>query len=744
MNAKTIAARAVTHLLLVPLALVSSGLQAQETLPKDDTLQEVTVTAKIDTYTAHDTSIGSKFPVNVMDVPATVQVLNQSFIADKLAVSLEDLYPYVVGMTREGPAAAGFTLRGYTNSATNTLINNLTTDGLPGGASRFGSPTTANVERVEVLKGPGSVLYGSMNPGGLINIVTKSPSAKQVNRASFSAGDYAGNQGKAGTGFQGMFDSTGPIDPEQHWLYRFIGSYEDAPAWRQFDFARNYYVFPSLTRRFGENTEVTVKAEFHRERRFAIQDQALVAPGNLVANVPSDHSIVYQDPQNEAFDRGNVYNLTAKHHFENGWTANLNYRNVSHADGRRILENRSINVAVPLSNSTITQRLRDTYNTRDYAYYDLNAYREFGPDSFKNTLLLGVSDGFETHRFTRYIFQNVIGAPISVYNPVHGLVTYPTVNATTGARPTQIAISKYYNFGIYVSDQIKFGEHWVASLGLRREKYRTLYFDEAVLLNGNQINPGQRNNPESTVPSFGLVFQPSGSLSLYASYAESFKPTPPNSVAFGAPLPPPEKANQKEIGVKANLFDRRMEVLLSLYDIQRTDVVEPVPNVFDPVTGIQVYRALSNKSQGVELSINLQPVENWQTQIGFTYDDAHVTNSAATNLLNAKLANAPRESGNLWTRYNVPSGSLKGFGAGLGIVYTGDRNAVVDNRSPQMLTIPSNVRADIALYYRWRNYDFALNVNNVTDKSYIAGGDAPTDLVPGAPRKISALVNVKF
>ena len=87
---------------------------------------------------------------------------------------------------------------------------------------------------------------------------------------------------------------------------------------------------------------------------------------------------------------------------------------------------------------------------------------------------------------------------------------------------------------------------------------------------------------------------------------------------------------------------------------------------------------------------------------------------------------------------------LKGFGAGLGIVFTGERNAVVDNRSPQKVTIPSNTRADLALYYQWRRYDFALNVNNITDRSYIAGGDAPTDLVPGAPRKITASVNVRF
>src|SRR5438552_1132667 len=86
-------------------------------------------------------------------------------------VQLEAFYPYVVGMTRESQAASGFTLRGFTNNATNTLLNNIQFDGQSGGASRFGSPTTANVERVEVLKGPNSVLYGAMSPGGIINIV---------------------------------------------------------------------------------------------------------------------------------------------------------------------------------------------------------------------------------------------------------------------------------------------------------------------------------------------------------------------------------------------------------------------------------------------------------------------------------------------------------------------------------------------------------------------------------------------
>ena len=708
-------------------------------------LEAFTVNTSIGTYSETTNTAAGKIPIEMKDVAATLQVLNANFIGDKLAASLEDLYPYVVGMTRESPASAGFTLRGYTNSATNTMINNLTTDGLPGGASRFGSPTTANVERVEVIKGPNSVLYGAMNPGGLINIVTKQPSAKRANSAFVSASSYAGHQGRNGGGFSTSWDSTGPIDSGKHWLYRFIAAYEDAPAWRQYDWTRNYYYFPSLTYRLDENTEATFKLEVHREHRFAIQDQALVAPASLAANVPTDHALVYQDPGNTAYDRGDVYNLSAMHRFASQWVAKLNVRDVQHTDGRRLLENRSVNVATPLANSTITQRLRDTWNRRRYAYYDLDVYGDVGTDAFKQTLLFGVNGGYETHNFTRWLFQNAIGPAINVYNPVHGLDAYPTTNATTGTGPTQIGVSKYYNYAAYASDQIKLGKQWRVSLGVHTEKYDTKYTDFAVLVpSGKWVNPGEANHPRSTVPSVGLVYEPLDHLSLYASYAESFKPTPPNSVAVGAPQPDPETANQKEVGVKADFLNHQLEFLLSLYAIDRKDVVEPVPNVFDPATGIQVYRSLSNKSEGLEVSINFQPVRHWQTQIGYAYNDARVTQSAALSLINARLANAPQNSGNLWTRYNIPGGAWRGFGISAGIVCTGEQNLVLDNRPTQMLRIPAVTRGDLSFYYKWQRYEFALNVNNVTDRSYIAGGDAPTDVVPGAPRKITASVRFPF
>jgi iron complex outermembrane receptor protein len=698
------------------------------------------VSTTVGTYNESTTSAGSKTPMNMRDVAGTIQVLNASFIEDKRAQSLEDLYPYIVGMTRESPAASGFTLRGFTNNSTNTLLNNITTDGLPGGASRFGSPTTANVDRVEVLKGPVSVLYGSMNPGGIINIVTKQPQATPGHSLTTTLASFVGAQGKQSAGESAALDSTGPLDADKHWLYRFVGYYEDVPTWRHFDWGRNYYFFPSFAYRPDKDTDVTIKVEVWRQHRFSIQDQSLVAPFGLIANVPSDHSIVYQDRQNAEYDRAEVYNLVFSHHFLNDWTVKFNVRTVQHVDGRRLLENNGLVSVLPVEDSSVQQRLRDTWNRRRYAYYDLNLYRDFGPEALKHTLLFGLAGGFETHDFNRWIFKNVAGPNINVYQPVHGLTTYPAYDPVAG--PTQIAISKYYNYAAYVSDQIKIGHHWHASFGVHTEKYDTKYTDLA-LKNGAFVNPGKVNRSTSTVPSAGLVYQPADTMSLYASYAESFKPSPPQIVdGYGAGFPP-EKANQKEIGAKADFLNHRLGLLLSIYDITRSNVSEPVPQLFD-ANGVQVYRNLSSVSRGVELSVNYQPEPYFQMQLGYTSDDAHVSQSAQPTVIGAQLANAPRQSGNFWTRYNVPDGALRGFGVGFGLIYTGARNGVLSNVSTSMLTIPSNTRADLAFYYKWKHCDCAINVTNLTDRSYIGSADASTDVVPGAPRKITVSARYAF
>ncbi|MBI2813662.1 MAG: TonB-dependent receptor [Opitutae bacterium] len=706
-------------------------------------LETFTVTTSIGTYNEHTTSAGSKTPMDMKDIAGTVQVLNASFIEDKLARSLEDLYPYVVGMTRESQAASGFTLRGFTNNATNTLLNNIQYDGLSGGAARFGSPTTANVDRVEVIKGPNSVLYGAMSPGGIINIVSKSPLAKRANSLSFSVAGFAGQNVSFGEkmGYSATLDTAGPIDSGKRWLYRFIASYDEVATFRRFDWGRNYYFYPSLTYRLNKNTEVTLKIEIIRQRRFSINDQQLVAPFGLISLVPSDHSLVYQDPENAEYDRNEVYSLVATHRFADRWTAKYNVRTVQHVDGRILLENRVVNSVLPVENSTITQRLRDTWNRRRYAYHDFTVYGDVGPEKFRHTLLFGADYGYEMENFNRWIFANVTGPAINIYNPVPKLTTYPVYNPAVG--PTQIALQKYYNYGFYFSDQIKIGKQWRASAGIHTDTYNSRYRDSARRSNGTLINPGTYNDSKSTVPSFGLVYQPAETISFYGSYAEGFKPAIAQSVdAFGVGRPP-EKANQKEVGFKADFLGSTLGVLFSYYDITRNNVTEAPAGLID-ANGVQIFRTLSQRNQGVELSVNYQPKPYVQMQVGFTNMDARVTDTAQPLLMNARLANAPSSSGNFWIRYNVPEGGLRGFGVGFGAIYTGERNGLVSNVAAGMLTIPSNTRADLAFYYKWKRCDFAVNITNITDRSYIASADAVEDVIPGAPRKVTASLRYTF
>ena len=226
--------------LLLPVA----GLCAQEAAPANPPagevvqLQTFTVTTAIGKYVESMTSAGSKLPMDMKELPNTVQVLNASFLNDTLAQNLDDVYGYVVGMTRVATGATDFNLRGFTSNGAGLNLHNMQVDGLPGLTTRFGSPNTSNIERVEVLKGPASMLYGLINPGGMINLVTKVPKEKRSTTVTGTLSTYAGDISSLGDKFSysGTLDTTGPIDAGKHWLYRLIVKGEDRDSFRKKQF----------------------------------------------------------------------------------------------------------------------------------------------------------------------------------------------------------------------------------------------------------------------------------------------------------------------------------------------------------------------------------------------------------------------------------------------------------------------------------------------------------------------------
>lgn len=254
------------------------------------------------------------------------------------------------------------------------------------------------------------------------------------------------------------------------------------------------------------------------------------------------------------------------------------------------------------------------------------------------------------------------------------------------------------------------------------------------------------------------MFHPIADFSLYASYCEGFKPQAPGNVdVTDRPNFPSETSTQLEIGVKADAFNHKLTGGVSVYDIRKKNVLTatgtnaPSGNPIANLSGLQ-------EGKGVEATVAYQPLPHWQVQIGYTYIDARVKTSTTVTLPGALLDNSPHNAGNLWTRYNVPKGQLKGLGIGFGLVYAGVRQAIITN-IPTTITVnattraviatgrlelPGFTRSDLAVYYRRGRLDYALNVGNLLDRTYVSGAipaDA-TRLKAGDPRKLTFSVKV--
>lgn len=696
-----------------------------------------TVTTSLERYAETNSSAGSKVAMEVKDMPYTLQVLNSAFLDDVRSSRLEDAFGYVTGLHKQGTNANAFTLRGF--SAAGSNLQSVQVDGLPGPASRFASPPTVNVERMEVLKGPTSVLYGQGNPGGLLNIVTKSPQEKRRTTLSTFVTTYSGQTSSFGTDNSYTFslDTTGPIDAAKKWLYRLVVSYEDQSSFRDYYYQENIYVHPSLTYRFSADTSITIKVDHVREERQA--NDGLAVPFRDLALLPPIN-VSYQSPSERDTDYGDSITAFFQTRLFDRWTVRASYRNTWHTDSRFSLETAQgaiVSNATDFRLSTIRPRFRVQENQKGYDFVDANAFATFEHGEVKHTVLLGWNGGNEWLRTNRLAFGPFV-TPVNLYRSV------PNAPSVYPATPTglQDRQTNFWNYGAYISDQIKVGNRLDALVGFRWDKQDS-YQKEITPTRVRGIKPSE----SATLPSAGLVFHATPGLSLYGNYSEGFKPQNPGNVdANDNPSFPPESSEQVELGFKIDAFEHRLIASVGVYDIKKKNVLTttgttaPSGNTIANLSGLQ-------QSKGFEVDVAYLPQPHWQILVGYTYIDAKVKSSTTASIVGARLDSTPHHSGSLWTRYNVPDGALKGLGAGLGVIYVGgDREVVVTNVEANRVQLPGYTRIDLGLYYKFRSYDLALNVANLFDRTYIAGAmPGGVDRInPGEPRKVTLSARYSF
>ncbi len=722
-------------------AIAEEAASESSQADQDEEIEEIVVTGRFIGETGRS---ALKSDVPLRDVPVTVSSYTDEFMKAIETTKLSDLYDYMTGVQRAGNTAYDLTIRGFASGGADR--NTLMVDGLPGLAVRFGSPPTINAERVEVVKGPASVLYGQVQPGGFVNMVTKKPQAEAATNLRFRTQTYYGDQSDAGDalGYTLSLDSTGALGSDDTWLYRVIMQYGDNAGFRDFGNDEDIFIVPSITWNPSADTSITAFVE-HRNETVS-WDDGLVAPNNAagapdIGLVSQDITTTYQEPGAKNDEKGTTYGVSFSHNLRPSLELRGNYRGVDHEDQRTATDIRgtrtchSASVAGQLNPTEVCvrRRQRDQLNVRTYYFGDLGLVWDLSFTNMEHKILVGANWGEEVADFRRIDFAaNNDTYDISLYNPVYGQAT------PNAPRAGAWAVTTYESLAVYVQDQISLGEKWKVLLGGRYED-----FD---IVAGSARDPSDRNwrasqttQGSAFVPMAGLLFQPNDSMTYYVSYSESFNPPRPGRLDINGDIfEDPEEGVQVEIGLKADFMDGRSSVTLAAFNLEKRNSLQQIgrTGVFQ-LTGTE-------ESQGFEVETNYAVSERWQVLAGYSKVDAKVKDDVNTLIIGQQLRNSPEHTASMWNRIQLNDA----FSMGLGVSYISDRFGTTPNSGgdARRLDLPGYTLVDLAFYYNddARGLNATLKFGNLLDEQYYPSGFTAVRINPGAPSNVTFSITKMF
>jgi iron complex outermembrane recepter protein len=681
--------------------LAAPGAQGEEPV----TLPEVTVTgsAATDTgYKADTATTATKTDTPIFDLPVSIQVVPREVLDDRQVILLQDALENVSGVVPFAGGGSAFDsprIRGF------EAFRNVYRDGFRG--RFFGNyiQSTAHLERVEVLKGPASVLYGRMEPGGLINQVSKKPLATPYYslRQQFGSFDL----------YRTTLDTAGPLTEDQSLLYRVNFEYLDSGSFRDFVGAETVFVAPVLTWNLSDRTHITLNLQYQHSDR--VMDRGLVAIGDPPRIAPISFSRYLGEP----FNNDDIGDLQAffllTHDFNPDWTVNLRFSTQQfdahylavQGTGTLLADNRSVERA-------FFEEIDDiqNYNT----VLDITGH--FRTRGVKHTVLLG-ADYYLDEFDGPFVFTSF--DPIDIFTPVYG-ASRLSVPLTPFTQSTE-----YY--GVYFQDQIDILDN-LHLLGGGR-------YDWATTESQSGTSPTDRIKDEAFSPRVGLVYQPLPWLSLYGSYIESLGGAnfarSRTGEAFG-----PETGQQYEAGLKTEWLDGRLSATLAFYHLTKQNILTPDPvdpNNFSVQTG-------EARSQGIEFDLSGEITPGWSIITSYAYTDTEITqdNSGSEGF---RLHDVPEHSGSLWTRYRFLQGSLQGLSLGAGVFAASERTDF-DNS----FEVPGYARVDALAAYTWKlgptRLTVQLNIKNLLDKEYFKNVVSSNEIQPGAPRSFIGSLRIEF
>jgi len=671
-----------------------------------------------DDYYVPDASTGTRTPTPVLEIPQSLQVIPRQVLDDQQATELDDALRNVSGASVSSTEGRGFqiNLRGFEGVPVFRDGFRLYSPNDNGDAAGQGFPEMANVERIEVLRGPASVLFGQSEPGGSVNVISKKP----LEQPFYDVALQAGNRGFV----RPQVDISGPLNEDNSLLYRLNAVYQREDGFRDFDQeTERFFIAPTLSWSLSDRTDLTVQLEYlDDERPF---DPGLVALGDGVAEIPRDR--ILGEPDDRISSEFITLGYTLEHHFSDRWTLRNGFRYLSDRDD--VSATLSFPFIGGLNEATgdLNRVFAEQTVENDTLALQTNVVGEFATGSIDHTLLIGADLAryrLESDSFTVF-FPPSVQVPINIFNPVYGAVPRPDRLDT----PTSSQAIDTDSLQVYVQDQMELLDNLILVAGVN---YETVTQTTATTRFGNTTEANLSETAWS--PRVGLIYQPIDTLSLYANYSRSFFPSAAVTID-GDPLQP-EEGEGFEVGLKTELFDSRLLATLAYFNLTKQNIAtpDPIDPQFSVATGEQ-------RSQGIELDVTGEILPGWNLIASYSYIDAEISEDNRFEVGN-RLPGVAEHSASLWTTYEIQSGHLAGLGVGLGVNWVGDRAGDLQNS----FELDSYFLTNAAISYRRDNWRFGLNVENLFDVTYIEGTPRTRTrgIQPGDPFTILGSIRYEF
>lgn len=723
-------------------------------------LQEVEVIGrKESSYKNTNSFIGTKTASALKEVPQSVGYVTKELILDQGATTVNEVVKNISGVNQNS-SYNDFSIRGFRATGNRNSGNLL--NGMRAQTSLWKQSSLANIERVEVIKGPASALFGNAAPGGVINRVTKKPLFENKNSITVGVGSW--------NTLKTYGDFTGPLNPKKTLLYRLNLGYEKTDSFRDLQGSESIIAAPSFSYIPNEKTHINVDFVYQNFNGKIDRGQSVPADGN-VYSTPISRSLSAAND----FLKENTLNTTIAltHKFSDHISLNAIYLNSSYSED--MLEHTQANLYYKqIGNGANAFRYADpnkvmmTANQRKryFANNSFNTYFNFNFNTgiLKHKLLVGYdyfiseqkagSSSISAQGYLSKDKTKVVNTYTTTANVLAGSVQTPTTNVPVFDLYDPIAgnaykdISKYiwkqntlnpyeeYSHGIYVQEQIDISIVKLL-IGLRQE-----WFTETL---NKETTKEISRQTSAFIPRVGLVVEASENINLYSTWVKGFQPQGTNIQSdpdrYGGPFDY-MKSELYEVGLKTEWFNKRLSATLAVFKITQENSLEQSPKAGKADWRVPV----DEESNGFELDIAGQILPNFSVVANYAYTDARIVKlkeEGSIKDLNVQRPSTPRHAANLWTKYIFENGSLKGLGAGIGVSYASERLGQVGRRATAA-SYPDYTLLNAVLYYKVKDVQLQLNVNNVLNRTYWISGYDNLRNFPGAPRNINASVTYRF